>query len=119
MKQPTYEELMFENKKLRYKTTLLENELTMAKSETVASNAHCTIMTRAATKARAELQNHKTKTWQSVKTQSQFVMHPELKTAFEAEMAEKEAAEKEAAEKEAQKAAQEKSALPGSMKRSS
>jgi hypothetical protein len=108
MKKPTYEELEFENRKYIYKMNLLENELAMAKAQMMASDAHCTIMTRAATQARSELQNHKKKTRQSVKTQARFASYPDLKAAYEIEAAEKEAAGREAAEKEAEKAAQEK-----------
>jgi DDE superfamily endonuclease len=99
----TYEEMQFEIRKLQYSKQLLENEVLSLKGQLVASNAHCTVINRAVTETRTELENQKKKTRRSVKTQSRFVTHPELKAVFKAEMAEKEAQGRQAAEKEAQK----------------
>ena len=101
------EEMKMELHKLILENKLLSQELAQTKAQLQASDAHCTIMSRAASEAQAEAQIHRKKTRRSVKTQARFVTKPDLEEAFEKEMAEKVAAEKEAAEKEAEKAAQE------------
>jgi hypothetical protein len=105
--QMTRDEMAVELRKLCFKSKLLENEVSSLQAQLTASNAHCTIMTRAASEAQSELATNRKKTRRSVKTKSRFVTHPELKEAFEAEKAEKAAQAKEAAEKEAEKAVQE------------
>ena len=83
----------------------MQKELVQAKAELDASNAHCTIMTRAATEAKAELEQQKRKTRQGVKTSARYVTHPAIRAQWAAEQEEKAWKAKELAEKEAQKVA--------------
>jgi hypothetical protein len=56
------EELLSENCRLRMTLDLVEKENTKLKANNNASNAHYTIMTRAATVAKADLDRQKRKT---------------------------------------------------------
>jgi len=100
-------EVNMENQKLHIQQGLLENEVTQLNAQLAAANSHCTVMQRAVTEARTELENQRKKKWKSVKTKSRFVTHLQMKALFEAEKAEHLAKEKEEAEKAAQKDADE------------
>ena len=99
------EEMGSEISRLRMIVDLMQKELVQAKAELDASNAHCTIMTRAATEAKAELEQQKRKTRQGVKTSARYVTHPAIRAQWAAEQEEKARKAKELAEKEAQKVA--------------
>ena len=97
-----------EEMKMEFRRVLLQNryltqELTQAMAELQASNAHCTVMQRAASDAQTQLTNQRKKTRRSVKTDARFVTKADMQESFEKEKAEKEKAEQEAAAKEAEK----------------
>ena len=82
---------------------MMEKELLQAKAEAAASNAHCTIMARAATDAKAELEQQKRKTRRSVKTSARYVTHPTIRARWAADQEERAQRAREAAQKEAQR----------------
>ena len=79
----------------------------MLKVNNDASNAHCTIMTRVATAARADLDRQKRKTRRPVKTGARYVAHPVIEDEWNTAQKEKAQHAKETAEMEAQKATEE------------
>ena len=79
-------------------------EVEKSKANNDASNAHCTIMTRVATTARADLDCQKRKTCRLVKTSACYVVHPAIEDEWNASQQEKARRAKEATETEAQKA---------------
>ena len=101
------EEMGSEINMLRKKVELMEKELVQARAEADASNAHCTIMIRAASNAKTQLEQQKRKTRQGVKTSARYVTHPMIRAQWAAEQEEKARKAREAAEKEAQKNADE------------
>src|SRR5712675_3509517 len=86
------------------KINLLENALVQARAKLGASNAHCTLMFRAASEAMASLGTQKCKTCQSVKTKACYITHLALHEQWEVEKREKAHVQKEKTEKEVQKA---------------
>ena len=86
---------------------LMEKELVEAKAHLDASNAHCTIMRRAATEAREDLQQQKRKSRRSVKTSARYVTHPGIRAQWAADQEERAKQARETARKEAQKATEE------------
>jgi len=86
------------------KINLLEKALLQARTELGASNAHCTLMTQAASEAMTSLENQKRKTHRSVKTSTCYITHPALCTQWETKKQEKAHSQREKTEKEAQKA---------------
>jgi hypothetical protein len=82
-------------------------EIAMLKANNDASNAHCTIMTRVATTARADLDRQKRKTHRPVKTSARYVAHPAIEEEWNATQQVKAQRAKEVAETEAQKATDE------------
>jgi hypothetical protein len=99
------EEKDSEINRLRMKVELIERELVLARASNNASDAHCTIMQRAASDARTEIEQHKRKTRQSVKTGARYVTHPSIRAQWATEQEEKAQREREAAQKGAQKMA--------------
>lgn len=97
------EEMGSEINRLRMTVNLMEKELLQAKAEAAASNAHCTIMARAATDAKAELEQQKRKTRRSVKTSARYVTHPTIRARWAADQEERAQRAREAAQKEAQR----------------
>ena len=85
----------------------MEKENTKLKANNDTSNAYCTIMTRAATVAKADLDRQKHKTHRAVKTSTCYVAHPAIEDEWNASQQEKARCVKEAAEMEAQKATDE------------
>ena len=59
---PSVQELLGENRQLRMELDLAKEVITMLKANNNASNAYCSIMTRVATTARADLDHQKRKT---------------------------------------------------------
>src|SRR6266851_6501292 len=104
---PSVQELLGENRQLRMKLDLAKEEIAMLKANNDASNAHCTIMTRVVTAARADLDHQKRKTHRAVKTSTRYVAHTALKDEWNASQQEKAWCAKETAETEAQKATDE------------
>ena len=104
---PSIQELLRENCQLRMKLDMATEEIAMLKANNDASNAHCTIMTRVATTARADLDCQKCKTHRPVKTSARYVAHPAIEDEWNAAQQEKAQHAKEAAEMEAQKATEE------------
>ena len=82
-------------------------EVAKAKANNDASNAHCTIMTQAATIAKDDLDHQKCTTCQPVKTSAHYVAHPAIEAEWNASQLDKAWCAKEAAEMEAQKATEE------------
>ena len=82
----------------------MTKEVEKSKANNDASNTHCTIMTRAATTARANLDCQKWKTCQPVKTSARYVAHPAIEDEWNTSQQEKAQHAKEAAKMEAQKA---------------
>jgi hypothetical protein len=101
------EELLSENCWLQMTLDLVEKEKTKLKANNNTSNAYCTIMTRAASVAKANLDRQKHKTHQAVKTSAHYVTHPAIEDEWNASQQEKAWRAKEAAEMEAQKATDE------------
>jgi hypothetical protein len=85
----------------------MKKEIVKARSETKASNAHCTIMTCVASASSTELEKQKHRTRQSVKTSAHLISHPMLVEQHNAETQAKALQAKESAEVEAQKAVSE------------
>jgi len=87
---------------------LLEKELSHSRAMAEASNAHCTIMKRAESAARAELlrASKKSKTRRAIKMTARYVAHDTMKE-IHAKAQEKAQRARETAEKEAQKAKEE------------
>ncbi|KAI0276873.1 hypothetical protein BC826DRAFT_1114014 [Russula brevipes] len=81
----------------------MAREVLRSQAEAKASAAHCTIMMRAASAAREELESLKRKSRRSVKTAARYVTHPALREQWAATQEEKARKEREAAQKEAQK----------------
>jgi hypothetical protein len=104
---PSVQELLGENRQLRMELDLAKEVITMLKANNDASNAHCTIMTRVATTARADLDRQKRKTRRPVKTGARYVAHPAIEDEWNAAQKEKAQRAKETAEMEAQKATEE------------
>jgi hypothetical protein len=98
------EELLLENRHLWMTLDLIEKENTKLKANNNASNAHYTIITRAATVAKANLNCQKRKTHRAVKTSACYVAHPAIEDEWNASQQEKAWHAKEATETEAQKA---------------
>src|SRR5216683_2352962 len=86
---------------------LMVMEVAKAKANNDASNAHCTIMTQAATTAKDNLDRQKRTTCQAVKTSVCYVAHPAIEKEWNASQLKKVRHAKEAAETEAQKATEE------------
>jgi hypothetical protein len=103
----SYEELRSEVAKLRMTVGFMSRDIQQSRAEANASAAHCTIMMRAASAAKAELESLKRKTRRSVKTSARYVTHPALREQWAAKQEEKECKERDAAQKEAQKAVDE------------
>jgi hypothetical protein len=108
------EEKDSEINRLRLTLDLMAEELTKSKAETElmravadASNAHCTIMTRAMSDSKAEIEQLKRKTRQSIKSGARYVSHPDIQAKWATEQEEKAQRGREAAEKEALKKAEE------------
>jgi hypothetical protein len=101
------QELLSENRRLKMMLDLVEKENTKLKANNDASNAHCTIMTRAATTARADLDRQKRVTRRAVKTSARYVAHPTIEDEWNASQQDKAQRAKEAAEVEAQRATDE------------
>jgi hypothetical protein len=57
---------------------LMAMEVVKVKANNDASNAHCTIMTQAATTAKDNLDHQKCTTHQAVKTSARYVAHPAI-----------------------------------------
>jgi len=76
----------------------------MLKANNAASNAHCTIMRRAATTANADLNHQKCTTHRPVKTSARYVAHPAIEDEWNASQQDKARCAKETAEVEAQRA---------------
>jgi hypothetical protein len=104
---PSTQGLLEENRLLRMNLDLVKAEVAVLKANNDASNAHCTIMTRVATAARADLDRQKRKTRRPVKTSARYVAHPAIEDKWNATQQEKAQRAKEAAETEAQKATEE------------
>ena len=85
----------------------LERELAVSRAMNEASNAHCTIMKRAESDARARLLSKKSKCRRTVKTSARYVAHDTLKEIHAVQTQEKAERAREAAEKEVQKAEEE------------
>lgn len=102
----TQGEIEMENPKLLHQQQLLEHQLLHVTAQLDAANAHCTVMQRAASDAKTQLENQKKKTCKSVKTKSRFITPPEMQEAFNLERAEWQQKEREAAERGAQKSAE-------------
>ena len=82
-------------------------EVAKVKANNAASNAHCTIMTQAATTAKADLDCQKRIICQAVKTSARYVAHPTIEDEWNASQLEKAQCAKEATEMEAKKATEE------------
>jgi DDE superfamily endonuclease len=80
-----------------------DQELLRSQAVVAASNAHCTIIKRAESSAREELQNRKNKTRRTVKTSARYVAHDTMKELHASQTQERLRREKETAEKEARK----------------
>jgi len=59
--------------RLNLQIELLEREIAQTKAELRASNAHCTLMTRAASEVMTSLENQKRKTRRSAKTSARYL----------------------------------------------
>ncbi|KIL54744.1 hypothetical protein M378DRAFT_91977 [Amanita muscaria Koide BX008] len=106
-KRKSPEELVNEIQELRQQLRAVYDAFRMQEASTQAANAHCTIVKRALTDCRTQLQNlNKTKERGSSKIKARFLTGEGLREAFEAEDAERQEREKENAEKEAQKLAE-------------
>ena len=79
-------------------------EVAKAKANNDACNAHCTIMTQAATTAKDNLDHQKCMTCWAVKTSAHYVAHPAIEVEWNASQLKKAWCVKEATETEAQKA---------------
>ena len=101
------QELLGENRRLWLMAELWKKEAEKEKALNAAINAHCTIMTRAATTAKADLDCQKRVTHQAVKTSAHYVAHPAIEDEWNTSQLEKAQRVKEAAEMEAQKATEE------------
>ena len=86
---------------------LMKKEIAKKEAGMKASNAHCTIMTRAASASKAKLENQKRRTCRSVKTSARLVSHPMLIEQHNVDMQAKALRAKESADAEAQKAVSE------------
>jgi hypothetical protein len=82
-------------------------EVAKAKVNNATSNAHCTIMTQAATTAKADLDRQKHTTHWAVKTSIHYVAHPAIEDKWNTLQLEKAQHAKEATEMEAKKATEE------------
>jgi len=83
---------------------LIEKENSILKANNAVSNAHCTIMRRAATTANADLDCQKCTTCRPVKTSTCYVAHPAIEDEWNASQQDKARRAKETAEVEAQRA---------------
>ena len=101
------QELLGENRRLRLTVELMKREAEKEKANNAAINAHCTIMTRAATTAKADLDRQKRVTRRPVKTSARYVAHPAIEDEWNASQLAKAQRAKETAEMEAQKATEE------------
>jgi hypothetical protein len=101
------QELLSENHRLKMTLDLVEKENTKLKANNDASNAHCTIMTRAATTVRADLDCQKHVTHRAVKTSTHYVAHPAIEDEWNTSQQDKAQHAKEATEVEAQRATDE------------
>ena len=63
---------------------LMAMEVVKAKANNDASNAHCTIMTRAVTTEKDDLDHQKHTTRQAVKTSAHYVAHPTIEAEWNA-----------------------------------
>ena len=106
-KQKSPEELVNEVQELRQQLRAVYDAFQMQEASTQAANAHCTIVKRALTDCRTQVQNlSKIKERGSSKIKARFLTGEGLREAFEAEDVERQEREKENAEKEAQKLAE-------------
>lgn len=93
---------------LLQKEVVLSNERAEAvNARADASEAHCTILKRALSIAKAESFNKKNKTRRAVKTSARYVAHDTMKELHASQAQEKAMHAREAAEKEARKAEEE------------
>jgi hypothetical protein len=99
------EEMGSEINRLQMTVSLMEKELVQARADADASNAHCTIMKRAASDAMSEVEQQKQKSRWAVKTSVRYVMHPVIREQWAADQEERAQKAREAAKKEAQKSA--------------
>jgi hypothetical protein len=72
--------------RLQMENCLTKKEIIKARAETKASNAHCTIMTCAASVSKTELENQKHRTRQSVKASAHLISHLMLIKQHDAEI---------------------------------
>jgi hypothetical protein len=86
---------------------LIKKEMSKSKAMINATNAHCTIMTRAASASKAELETQKRKTRRSVKTNACLISHPMLIKKHKVDLEAKALWAREAAKVEAEKATEE------------
>jgi hypothetical protein len=85
----------------------MKREAEKEKANNAAINAHCTIMMRAATTAKADLDCQKRTTHWLVKTSTRYVAHPAIEDKWNASQLAKAQRAKETTEMEAQKATEE------------
>jgi hypothetical protein len=85
----------------------MKREAEKEKANNAAINAHCTIMMRAATTAKADLDRQKRATCRPVKTSTRYIAHPAIEDKWNASQLAKAQRAKETAEMEAQKATEE------------
>jgi hypothetical protein len=103
----SYDELRTEVCRLRMENCLIKKEMSKSKAVINATNAHCTIMTRAASASKAESETLKRKTRRSVKTNARLISHPMLIEKHKADLEAKALRAREAAKVEAEKATEE------------
>ena len=96
-------EMQMELRKILHQSKLLEVEVVSLKSELAASNAHCTVMKRAALDAQLKLTNTCKKRKSKVRVDAHFVTHIQLVEAHAAQKAEKAQKAAEEAKKQRQK----------------
>ena len=101
------EEKDSEINRLRMTCSLLEQELADAGATIAAGNAHCTIVKRAESDARAELRNKMNEGRCTVETTPRYVTHDAMREMHASQTQEKARRAREAAQKEAQKAEEE------------
>jgi hypothetical protein len=97
-------ELLSEINRLKMTVDLIEKENSMLKANNTASNAHCTIMRRAATTANADLDRQKHTTRRPVKSSARYIAHPAIEDEWNASQQDKARRAKKTAEVEAQRA---------------
>ena len=101
------EELNAEIIRLQMTCNFLEQELIQVRANTEASDAHCTIMKRAESDARAQLLGKKNKSHRAIKTSAHYIAYETLKEIHAHQTQEKAERARENTAKEAQKAEEE------------